>query len=780
MIKEEPLRDLDFFRILKLVENFSNSEATNRLIRKISPLKSPEDVKEALEEFSELKQFFEAGGELSISTFPDLSELLIRASKEGTFFDASDLKEILKFLRVLDRLSTSLNDLLNYKSLANKIREILGASLTIGQSFFLEKLEAIVDEDGNILDSASSMLKYLRRQINITEEKIKDRLEEILNRRDLSPFLQDRFITKRNDRWVIPVRMDSKGQVKGKLQDVSRSGETAFIEPEEISHLSKKLEDLKIEEKLEEIRILKEISQEIYKISDMLSKEFNFLCYIDKLCSIYKFAQKFKATAPGINWEGRIELIDAIHPILSITKERVEPLNLRLKGKKILVITGPNAGGKTVTLKTIGLLSVMAMAGLPIPASPSSSIPFFKSLFVDLYHEGSIDEQLSSFASQIVKLKEIVENADQDSLVLLDEIGTNTDPEEGSALACAVLEELKKLGSLTFATTHLSKVKIFAATQEGMEIAAMLFDEKTMTPLYRLKIGSLTTSYAFEVAKKYGFPERLIDRANAFKGIVDKRIYELINNLEQTNEEQRKKLEEIEDIKIALLKEKERIEKESSKIEEKRKRILEEAREEANRMLLKLKKDINLLYEEAKRADRRKLKEISKRAAEIIVFEPSEAKQIEEIRVGDFVKLRKLNLSGKVLSIEEDRVRVKTDSIQIEANREDIEKISSGEDTRKIISSGYEFFSNEKREDIYSRKLDIRGIRVNDAIPLIERYLNELSLNEASFGVIIHGIGKGILRESIRDYLKDHPIVKSFRKGNADEGGDAVTLVEIK
>ena len=776
MIEERALQDLDYFKVITLIEDLSNSEATKKYIRKIYPLENFEKSKGALQEFSEIKEFFDRGGDIPISSFPDIYSLLQKAKIEGVFFEALELTDLLKVLRVLDRISPFIDDLLKFKSLSKKIRETLENHLSVGQPYMLERLENTIDEDGNILDTASPMLKYIRKQIKIIEERIKNKLEEFINRQDIKIFLQDNFITKRNNRWVIPVRMDSKGQIKGILHDVSRSGETAFIEPEEISVLSKKLEELLVEERLEEIRILKEISFEVHQISDSLEREFQLLVYLDKMKAIYKYSQIFNAHIPQITEERHIRLINAKHPILMLSTKEVVPLDLELMDKKILVITGPNAGGKTVTLKTIGLLTALSNAGLPIPASPSSLVPFIKSLYVDLYHEGSIEEHLSSFTSHIVTLTEIVERADSMSLVLLDEIGTNTDPEEGSALACAILEELYERGSFTFVTTHLSKVKLYAASHEGMEIAAMLFDENTMTPLYKLSIGNLRPSYALEVAKKYGFSERVIKRAYELKGTEDLRIYELMNKLENLKKNYEEKIEELEILKQVLNNERKKLEKALEETNLKKVKIIEEAKKEAQKIITDIKRQVNILYEQAKKEDKRGLKDISRKISEIAKqFNDAPLRIHSEIKTGDTVKIRNLNIVGKVISIEDGRAKIQTDKIQIEAELRELEKYSTSDTAQSLI-----YYKPEKNEEFLMKKIDVRGMRVDEAIPIVERFLNKLSINEINQGLIIHGIGKGFLRDAVREYLKEHPAVKSYRRGNPDEGGDSVTLVELK
>lgn len=777
MIEERVLQDLDYFKVIALIEDLSNSEATKECIRKIYPFENFEQSKRALKEFSEIKEFFDKGGDIPISSFPDIFPLLQKAKIEGVFFESVELTSLLKVLRVLDRISPLIDDLLNFQSLSKKIREILGNHTSVCQPYLLERLENTVDEDGNILDTASPMLKYTRKLIKNTEERIKNKLEEFINRQDIKIFLQDNFITKRNNRWVIPVRMDSKGQIKGIIHDVSRSGETAFIEPEETSTLSKQLEELLVEERLEEIRILKEISLEIHQISDSLEREFQLLVYLDKMKAIYKYSQKFNAHIPQITEERYIRLINAKHPILMLSTKEVVPLDLELMDKKILVITGPNAGGKTVTLKTIGLLTALSNAGLPIPVNPSSSIPFVKSLYLDLYHEGSIEEHLSSFASHIVTLTEIVEKADYMSLILLDEIGTNTDPEEGSALACAILEELNERGSFTFVTTHLSKVKLYAASHEAMEIAAMLFDEHTMTPLYKLSIGNLRPSYALEVAKKYGFPERIIKKAYELKGTEDFRIYDLMNKLENLIKHYEEKLEELEQLKQALNNERKKLERALEEANLKKTKIIEESKKEAQKIINDIKKQVNFLYEQAKKADKKELKDISRKVYEITKQFTNQASQIQsEIRTGDIVKIRNLNLTGKVINIEDGRAKIQTDKMQIDTELSELEKYSLSDTTQSFIY--YKPIKNN--EESLMKKIDIRGMRVDEAISIVERFLNDLSINEVNEGLIIHGIGKGFLRDAVRQYLKDHPAVKDYRRGNPDEGGDSVTWVELK
>lgn len=781
MIEEKALHDLDFFKILSIIEEFSNSEATRKTIRRIRPASTINEAQNLLKEWQEIREFLDEGGNIPLSAFPDLDELLLRAQKEGAFFEPWELTKFLVFLRVLERISPIIDKLLNFPNLSQKIQAILGNYLSLGQPYLLNILESTVDEEGNILDSASQMLKFLRKQIKITEVRIREKLEEIINRKEVAVFLQDRFITKRNERWVIPVRMDSKGQIRGKVHDVSRSGETAFIEPEEISSLSKKLEELKIEERLEEIRILREISDHIHTIASRLKREFDFLVYLDKLHAIYKFSNKFNAQIPTLTTDKHIKLINARHPILMLTKARVEPLNLELKDKRVLVITGPNAGGKTVSIMTVGILTCMALSGLPIPADASTIIPYFNKIYIDIHHEGSLEEHLSSFASHILAIKDIIEKADQDSLVILDEIGTNTDPEEGSALACAIIEELKNRGGFTFVTTHLSKVKIFAATSEGMQIAAMLFDEKNMTPLYRLSIGTITTSYALEVAKKYGFPESLIKRAYELKGTEDRRIYELMEELEKIKNQYASKIEDIERLRKELLAEKSRLDRELTAIQEKRKRAIEEAKEEAKKMLINLKKEINLLHEEARRADRQKLRELSLKAtSRLRELQVEHNFQKEEVKIGDLVKIRNTKIIGKVISLEQDKIKIQTDNIQVSATMDEIEKIREAGKVEKDITSSIKILSTEEGESFSNRKLDIRGIRVDEALSMVEEYLNELSIKESQIGFILHGVGKGILRDAVREFLKSHPLVKSFRKGTADEGGEAVTVVEIR
>ena len=459
------------------------------------------------------------GRPLGILPFKDILPVLQKTRPADAMPEPVELLWLMEFLNSThnavrqikeDGLLISLNELIK--------------NLT-GMPELLQILNASIDKDGNILDSASSILSGLRAKKRRLEAKIRKRLEEIIRDEGTAVFLQDNFITQRSGRWVIPVRMDSKGHVQGVVHDVSRTGETAFIEPMSIIGLSNEFENILADEKAEVMRILRELGSRIRRAADGLAEEFKILIFLDLLNSIAIFADKFKMQAPEINKENVLKLIKARHPLLlysAAQKNRIKgvaPIDVSIgEDKSVVVITGPNAGGKTVTIKTIGLLSVMALSGMPVPADSSTTIPFFHNLLVDIGDRQSIADNLSTFTAHLSNLMDFLNKADFHTLVLIDELGTGTDPEEGAALACTILKELKGKGSLIFATTHLTDIKVFAHKTEGMVNASMEIDHKTLAPLYRLRIGEPGQSFAIETAKRFGMPEAIIESARIMLG----------------------------------------------------------------------------------------------------------------------------------------------------------------------------------------------------------------------------------------------------------------------
>ncbi|HWR57455.1 MAG TPA: hypothetical protein VN328_01085, partial [Thermodesulfovibrionales bacterium] len=736
MISESTLQLLEFHKLLRTISKFSHSDVSEKAVKEILPFVRKEDAEKRLRQISEIRRMSEAGNPLRLSHFSDISPLLGRIRPEGAALEAGELALFVPCLTVL-------SDIVAQKRETGPLPfldELTGR--VSGFPDILRVLEKSVDSDGNILDSASSLLAQLRGQVRQLEGRVKRRLEEMMRDERLSVFLQDSFVTQRSGRWVIPVRMDSKGQVAGVVHDVSRSGETAFIEPLAIIGLSNELENLIAEQKAEEMRILRDICSRIRKSADEMDIEIRILVYLDLLNCIAQFADELKMLSPVINDSGRIDLAAARHPLLFLTfkktgsGQKVVPLDVRLGGEDtVMVITGSNAGGKTIAIKTIGLLLLMALSGMPVPADSSSSFPFVNNLLIDIGDEQSIENSLSTFSAHVTNISGILKRADSKSLVLIDELGTGTDPEEGAALACAVLKEIRGTGALLFATTHLTDIKGFVHRTDGMVNASMEFDQKSLTPLYRLRVGEPGQSHALEIARKYGLPDSIIDSAKAMLGGIKVEFDNLIAELNGKRAQYERGLIEIGRHKRET-EEKEKLLREAiSGAEIRQKETLAKAYREASEIIADTKRQMNYLLEEIKRKDKEKRREIikqvearqeevSEKLREYDVLD-GESPALSELRRGDVVFVRSLGCDAFVIEVEirNKRLRVRSGSKEIEVPAADI-GFRRGKPV-ELKTSGVHV---EVGDEAVSSRINLVGMRVDEALSKVEPFLNHAAL----------------------------------------------------
>ncbi|HEX8948511.1 MAG TPA: endonuclease MutS2, partial [Dissulfurispiraceae bacterium] len=639
--------------------------------------------------------------------------------------------------------------------------------------------------------TASHELADLRARVRKQEQRIRKRLDEMVRDESVAVFLQDDFITTRSGRWVIPVRMDSKGQVPGVVHDVSKSGETAFVEPLAIINHANELENLIAEQKAEEIRILRRLSALIRDAADEIEWQHEIIVFLDMLNCIAVFADRLKMEIPEINASGAIRLVNARHPLLLLSflktggAQQVVPLDVRLGGEDtVMVITGANAGGKTVSLKTIGLLLAMALSGMPVSADSSSGFPMVRNLLVDIGDEQSIENNLSTFSAHVANISGILKTADAKALVLIDELGTGTDPDEGAALACAVLKELRSSGALTFATTHLMDIKGFVHRTEGMLNASMEFDRKTLSPLYKLRIGEPGQSHALEIARRYGLPDRIIDSAKTLLGGIKVEFDNLIADL---NEKRARYEEGLRDLgrRTSELEERERRTAEAlSGAESRRDEVLASAYREASSIISGIKRQMHDLLEEAREKDRAAKREAIKRAEEaqkqiagkLRECEAAGAPPIEAIKKGDVVFIRSLGYDAPVVEVDRkhSRIKARAGSMEVEVPVEEIEfrKGKAVDKRETAIRTGV-------TEEAVSPRINLVGLRVDEALSRLEPFLNHASLAGLPEVVIVHGLGAGILLRAVREHLKGHPLVKDFRSGEQKEGGNGVTVATL-
>jgi DNA mismatch repair protein MutS2 len=788
MIPDRSLRLLEFDKLLGLAAGYTHSEASRKAVFALRPLDSLEAISGRLALIQEIRRMLHEGAALPLSAFSDISDLLARVRPEGAVLEPLELATFMPFLRIAGEVPVHVADRKDTPALKELARDLSG---------FPEihrLIERSIDPEGQILDRATPELFALRNKTRALRGRIRRRLEDVVRSSRVSVFLQDDFITDRSGRWVIPVRMDSKGMVPGVVHDVSKSGETAFVEPLAIIPLANELENLSAEQKAEEIRILRTLSSRIRGAAPEMAEEFRTVVYLDMLYAIAAFSEHLRMEAPRINESGIIEIVKARHPLLLWASVRGEgegsvvPLDVRLGGETtVMVITGSNAGGKTVAIKTVGILLLMALSGMPVPADSSTSIPLTQTVLVDMGDEQSLEANLSTFAAHVANIASILGQAGQGTLVLVDELGTGTDPDEGTALACAILSELRLSRALAFATTHLTGIKGFVHRTGGMVNAAMEFDRRTLSPLYRLRIGEPGQSHALETARRYGMPDQVVKAAKEFLGGATFEIEELMADLNQKRKQHEEGLEELRrrqseiDATARMLRERE------AESEASARKVLREAHQEASGVVARARQQMHALIEEMKKADRARAQEAARQAASVqdelarklAQYEDGDAggPSIDEIMEGDVVFARTLGCDAPVLEVDlkHSRLRLQAGAKEVEVPLSDI-----GFRRGKSLGAVRSLPAKEMQEESLQSRLNLIGLRVDDALSKLEPFLNHAALSGLSEVTVIHGIGKGLLSRAVRDHLKGHPLVSGFRPGDQSEGGGGVTVVTLK
>ncbi len=788
MISKNTLQLLEFDRLLEIISGGGHSDISKQAVLDIVPFSAEDDIRDRVLLIEDIRRLASQGSPLGLHAFQDITYLLGRARPQGAVLDASEISAFVPVLEMALEISSQVSTFDGLKALPELCGDMTG------QPDLLKTIQRSIDAEGRVRDSASPALARIRRELRSLEIGIQKKLEEMTRDTSLSVFLQDDFITKRAGRWVIPVRMDSKGMVPGVVHDISKSGETAFIEPLTVIHLSNELENLAAEEKAEELRILRAISAAIRESADAIAAEFSVIVQLDMLNCIARFADQLHMNVPEISGSNEIRLVNARHPLLALSLEKsgadrkVVPLDLDLGSENTaMVITGSNAGGKTISIKTVGLLLCMALSGMPVPAAPSSSFPLVSSLLVDMGDEQSIESNLSTFSAHVRNIAQVLEIADARAMVLIDELGTGTDPDEGTALACAVLKELQYKGSLVFATTHLMGIKGFVHRAPGMANASMEFDKKTLTPLYRLRTGEPGQSHALEIARKFGLPDHVVDSARELLGGGKVELDTLMADLNEKRADYEQLLTELKKRQAeAEVKEKE-ISRRISEAEAKKREMLAAAHSEALDIVLDIKRQMRAELDEIKKKEKKELQEkikevelkqrqITEKMAQYAMDEAGTL-GIEDIHIGDQVFVKSLGYDGAVSGImpKADRVKVISGSKEILVPVSDI-RIRKG---RPLAEKKEKAAHQEAHDEMVSSRINLVGMRVEEALSKLEPFLNHAALAGLREVTIIHGYGTGILAKAVREHITRHPLVKQFRQGEPSEGAGGVTVVTL-
>ncbi|HEY6007080.1 MAG TPA: endonuclease MutS2, partial [Geobacteraceae bacterium] len=755
----ETLQRLEFDKILQTIAGFAHGEVTAEAVLALAPLAGREEIAARFGQVEEIRRLAQLGTPLRLSPYADIGRPLALVRPEGAVLAPQELLAFIPVFRVLTAIARQFA----YRTDIPLLHELAG--FVTGFPDILEPLASTLNEEGEILDTASRLLAELRGRKRALTARIRKRLEEIVREKSHAIFLQDEFITQRGGRWVIPVRMDAKGMVPGVVHDVSNSGETAFMEPLEIIGLANELENLAAEEKAEQIRILRQLSAWLREDADAIEREYHALVYLDLLSAIARFADELAAEIPAIGTTPEIRLDGARHPLLLLKEraggERVVPLDLRLGGEAtVMVVTGPNTGGKTIAIKSAGLLTLMALSGIPVPAAATSVIPLVDDILVDIGDDQSIEANLSTFSAHIAKIAVILRRAGSRTLVLLDELGTGTEPGQGAAIACAVLDDLHRKGALVLATTHLTDIIGFVHKGAGMVNAAMEFDRQTLTPLYRLRSGEPGESHALEIARRYGLPDEVLAFAQGMVGRLETEFHELLGELREL----RRQATEV--LATAQARDCEARERERQAAErlaaarQQEREARERALLEAKELIQGARREVNAIIEEARQTKSRQAREklaAAEAAAEarLAALRPEEGVVPEKIAVGDQVFVKTIGYDATVVAVDlkHDRLRVRAGRLELEV------PLAAVAPARGKAAKAREPTRREIPTEEPTARLDLIGQRVDEALLQLEPFLNHASLAGIGEVRIVHGKGTGALRKGVREYLARHPLV---------------------
>ena len=793
-MKNYCLEKLEYNKILEILSSYCKTYIGKEIALQTNPVFNKQSVKKMLSETTEAKNMINSFGNIPLDILPNI-ETSIKYLEGYNPLSCKSLLDIGKVLRQADYLkSYFFCDQVNIENFP--ILEELFSNIYCNDNIKNKILNTILDEN-TIDDHATSNLSSIRRNIRSLEQDIKSRLNSMIHSSSYSKYIMEPIVTIRNNRYVIPIKIEYKENIHGFVHDISASGSTVFIEPTSIFELNSKLNNLKLDEEIEIGKILNNLSTLCYPIASNLKNLIKIIGQLDFIFAKACYSSKINATEPIINDEKFLDLNGARHPLIDGNK--VVPINISLGLKyKSLIITGPNTGGKTVTIKTVGLLLLMACSGLHIPAKENSSIYVFDGIFADIGDMQSIQESLSTFSSHMINITNILSKITENSLVLVDELGSGTDPIEGAALAISILEYIYDLGALSITTTHYTEIKNYAISHEGFENAACEFDIQTLSPTYKLLIGVPGKSNAFEISKRLGLPKTILDNAknmlnNDTVKIEDllKSIYDDKNEIEKEKELIQKNSSQIEILRKSL-------EKQVSAHEEKEKMLIEKAKLDARNILLKAKQEANDIIKELNNlsSSKDKLKEANtlrnninnllkdkSPTIENTVSNQNENISSSDIFVGMTIIFKPLNSLATVLTLpnKSNDLQIQIGNAKMIANLNQLKKTDktaeTAETNKSIKSTSYRDL-NLKAKNV-SSEINVIGMNVEEATFVIDKYLDDCVIAKLSTVRIVHGKGTGKLKNGIHIFLKKHPHVQSFRLGTFGEGEMGVTVVEL-
>lgn len=793
-MNQKALETLEYKKIIAQLKREMGSAASAKLADELTPLTSEKIIKEELRSTTEAVDLIVRKGPLPTGGLYDIREALLLAKKGGSL----TMRQLLEVQNVLG-ISSEVVAFMHDDALPEL--KYIGEMVDLIVEFTaLEKeiSRCILTED-EMADNASPKLKDIRRSIHQQNQAIKNKLSRIITSSSNKTYLQDAIVTMRDGRYVIPVKQEYRSFFPGMVHDQSKGGATLFIEPQGVVELNNKLRELEVEEQLEIARILAELSSRVAEHYREIRSNLELLTKLDFIMAKGKLSCKMHASEPKIDADGELRLISARHPLIEYKK--AVPVDIRIGGDyRTLIITGPNTGGKTVSLKTAGLLVMMAQSGLHIPASHASTLPIFGEVFADIGDEQSIEQSLSTFSSHMKNIVSIIDKASYDSIVLVDELGAGTDPTEGAALAIAILERFYDSGALTMATTHYNELKKYALATSGVENAAMEFDVETLTPTYRLLIGVPGKSNAFEISKKLGLSESVIERASEHIKHGDMEFENVISSIEDDKRKAAADRLDAESMRAEIEERLKKLEEKEKAISEKRADIIAEAKREARELLRETKSTVKDVQKDLRRLQksgahtnlntgaleksRRKINEAEDLVSEKVVKQVnSEPVSADTLKIGDRVKLLTIGQNGTILSLPDEKgnLMINIGALKVKARLQDLMLINEGKDRKPQAKSSSKYGSLlRSKSSSVSASINVMGKNLEDALADVEKYLDDVYMAGLDMVSIIHGRGGGILKDGIRQMLKRKKYVDSYGAASYNDGGEGVTVVRMK
>ncbi len=778
MIPKSVLDKLEFAKVLSYIANYCVTDKGKIKIAATQPFDNLKDAYRRGQLVNEAKNILIKLMSPPFEYLPDLENTLYQSSIEGALLESKKILEVLK----LASTSRNIYQFMKNNSSPDSLLNQQSKDLFVDKNFE-NYITKIISENGEVRDNASSKLSEIRKEISSRKEELIRSVNKLVKKLKEDDLVREDYVTLRDGRIVLPIKVEHKRHVKGFIHSESSTGQTVYIEPEETLELNNEIISLTFAEKREVERILKEVTKRVGEFSYQLRTSLEIIAELDAIFSIAKYSIETIGCYPEINNSKPIKIEGARHPILlkKLGREKTVPLSVHINNQKVILITGPNAGGKTVVLKTLGLIHLMLNSGMHVPCGQDSNFHFYKNIFIDIGDEQSIEDDISTFSSHLSNIDFILKSASSDSLILLDEIGTGTDPAEGSALAMGILLQLKEKGALIFATTHHGNLKVFANDLPEFQNAAMEFDHLNLKPTYKFKQGIPGSSYAFEIASRIGLDKNVINSAYLFLNSEKNNLEKFLVSLEEKSQQLEEQLRKAEDENITLKNLTNIYKEKIDKLDKEKKEIINKTKLEADEYLKDINKRFEKIIKELKEANASReaikssqsaIKEIKEKHKTIFNNILEKEEETSNLSIGDYASIKNTNTKGEIIEIIKDKVTLRVGGMRIQTSLSDLVKAKKEETFRNNFTK----LTIEKT----SYRLDIRGEKPEEAEFQVIKFIDDAYASGLTRVEILHGKGTGSLKRLVTEILKSHDKVKEFKFAPIEFGGEGITIAELK